>query len=159
MTVRARTRWAVANAGAASTDANEPSAHLWNPSASVTLEVVYLSIGHQSALAAATTRLTRTSTTGTGLPGQKYQPTQFNAFDQSAVNPSGAFLQMANFSANPTEIVSDLWRIKWVDPGANNLVQRRLDRRHPLEVPPGTGLAWWIDVISNNWSAVFEWYE
>lgn len=152
-------RYAVASGAAFATDAGEACAALWNPHASLSLYVVWAGIGHLNALVGGTFRLSRISSRGTA--GATVTPDADNAFDRHAVPPSGALLDVGNYTVAPTEAGPEIWRFRYIE-GANSYVSRAYPnkRKHyPVEVPAGTGLCWFCDVALVNGLACFRWDE
>lgn len=150
-----RERFSVATPQALSADAGESPGLLWNPSSTVTLHVVHVLWMQALAVAAETTRLTRITTDGAG--GNTYTPDADNAYGRLVAPASGAYARSGNMTANPTEAGPDLWRQPWPN-GAQTTGGRRF-QKVALQVPPGTGLAFWVIVGGSAMSTTWTWEE
>lgn len=150
-------RYAVANTTATGCDIGEAVAFLWNPSSTIALRLVFLGIGHAGATAGMSLRLSRIDGQGTG--GTTITPDLDDGFRRRADPPSGAFMKMGNFTTSPTEVTPELWRATLHDTGANQLWTREFQKRSPLWIPPGSGLAFFSPVAVTAISSEWEWDE
>jgi hypothetical protein len=150
-------RYAVANTTATGCDIGEAVAFLWNPSSTVALRLVFLGIGHAGATAGMSLRLSRIDGQGTG--GTTYTADADDGFRPRAAPPSGAFMKMGNFTTSPTEVTPELWRITLHDAAANQHWNREWQKRSPLMVPAGSGLAIFSPVALTAVSSEWEWDE
>ena len=128
----------------------EPVAVLWNPSANRTLyvsQVAFFGEGMSVNVSRVTTR---------GTPGSTVTPDADNAFSRQAAPPSGAELNLADFSVAPTRVPPGLkqFRIGNIAGSGFDIWIAR------FEVPPGTGCC--IEYISGtavSRSVYYRWWE
>lgn len=118
-------------------DAGEPLFTLWNPHASIALRVIAIGFERQSTDVYGL-EIIRISTRGTAANTET--PTAENDVSRRVAPPSGAVIDRGNFTANPTFTGPNLAKYK---PGevAGSGFMWYLDRRKPIVVPGGTGLA------------------
>ena len=117
--------------------ADHAIASLWNPSATKRIKVVEFAIFKAGAGAANDSlKLERITTKGT--PGSTVTPDADNSAEADAVPDSGAVLDLAAFTVQPTRATPALFG--WVAPAvaAAGLVY---PFPRGLTIPPGTGLA------------------
>lgn len=134
-------RYAVGGRTAAGTQ-NEPLGALWNPHASIDLHVLFWSI--DVAIAAAT-RFFLARITTRGTPGSTVTPDADNALDRRASPASGALLDLADYTVNPTIETPPLERFEISAP-LGSAIWKSYDPLRPLLVPAGTGLC----LMENN---------
>ena len=135
-------RYGVGVSGAAPSGAVEPHSALWNPSADIPLFLVYVCCAVPGGTAAQII-LCRITTRGT--PGSTVTPDADNDFDRELAPPSGAEVNLADFTVAPT-VGSDLDR--WFTTAGGGSVDRWFGQpdssragTKAIEVPPGTGLS------------------
>ncbi len=115
-------------------------AHLWNPDTAQRLRVIEFGY-HNASAGTSTQRFRLFRTTGRGTPGSTVTPDADNAWDVNDSPPSGALLDLAVFTIQPTKADPGLQGIHHSTGGTGTPgtgFVYRPDR--PLWVPPGTGL-------------------
>ncbi len=136
--------------------AGESLAALWNPHATQMLRVTYIAIAENSITAPQSVTLRRTTTRGT--PASTITPDADNAYDFRSAPPSGALLDLGDFTVAPTLAAAVLWR--WTASAAQGCGAE--DRFPCLCVPAGTGLAL-VDAAALAWTSAsdltFTWEE
>ena len=116
--------------------ANHAAVGLWNPSSTVRLYVVQI---HCSKTVATVDnhQLRRISARGTA--GSTVTPAAADSFDARVAPPSGALLDLAAYSAQPTLISGSMMRTHL--PAAIGAGYMWVFEGNPLVVPPGEGIA------------------
>lgn len=110
-------------------------AALWNPHASIRLKVAAIHVFKQGAGAADEPVIRRSTTRGTA--GSTITPTNVNDFERVTAPPSGALLDLAAFSAQPTLEALGLHGAVIASAVGSGLMWVFSE---PLEVPAGNGL-------------------
>lgn len=117
--------------------ADHAIAQLWNPHSTQRIRVNQFGIFKAAAGAAADSfRLKRSTARGTA--GSTVTPDIDNHSERAAAPPSGALLDLAAFSVQPTLDASELW----IDCQPGNLAGAGMmfDIPGGIVIPPGTGL-------------------
>ncbi len=114
---------------------NHAMAALWNPSTTVQLRVDVIEICTTTAVAIEVA-VRRISARGT--PGSSVTSTINNAHGQEVAPPSGAILDKAAYSVQPTAIANDLCRFQLPAAIGSAMIWQF---REPIEINPGQGLA------------------
>jgi len=150
-TVRGRTAATAANA-------NDTIAQLWNPSSSQRLRLIQFGlIKNAAGTAGDSFRLRRTSARGTA--GSTVTPGQAHHSIFGVAPVSGALLDLAAFTVQPTLVAGELGP-DWI---ANSLTACGLHYPIPggIEIPPGAGLAL-VQAAATIWpisGVTFVWLE
>lgn len=130
-------RYAVTGRNAAGTNNNRQGA-LWNPSSAKPLWVESFLYATQDTNKTMSYTLRRITTRGT--PGSTVTPDIDNDYDKALAPPSGAVLDLAIYTVNPTEETAPyMEQVKGADTttaGCGFI----LEFDPPLKIPPGTGL-------------------
>lgn len=116
--------------------ANHAGAQLWNASTTKSIFVTQISWS-KTVATADNVGIVRSSARGTA--GSTVTPAQQNDFAYDAAPPSGALLDLAAFSVQPTLISSTAYMFRWHLPAAVG-AGFILPLPQPIEVPQSTGL-------------------
>lgn len=128
--------WNVAGRSAA-TDAaaNGVCAQLWNPHSTKRVRVNAVHLFHQ---AATTPQIgIRRSTARGATPGSTVTPTIASDTNRDIAPPSGAVLELANFTTEPTLEGVDMWRWAPAAVAGSGVIWVP---RNGILIPPGSGL-------------------
>jgi hypothetical protein len=139
------------------TTAGECFAGFWNPSGTVRLHVTQVQLLHTGGTASNVMRFYLARTTARGTPNATVTPDADNAYERLAAPPSGAVLDLGNFSVEPTEVTPYIFRAY---PGQGQGAGAMWTLKAPLHVPPGTGLGLFVtDTVTLRAAVTFEWWE
>ncbi len=116
--------------------ANHAGAALWNPHSTIPLRVTEIA---WSKTVATADNLAIMRITARGTAGSTVTPTIVNDFLRGVAPPSGALLDLAAYTVQPT-LDGSLYLYRWNLPAAVG-AGIFWTFRTPLRVPPGTGLA------------------
>jgi hypothetical protein len=146
--------YSVAAVTATTAEAGEPYAALWNPSSSISLHVTWLSWFGLST-SGSQLQIARISTRGT--PGSTITPGSDNSWDRTAAPPSGALLDLANYTAAAT-VDAVLMQTNTSPRNGAGMV---LFLAKGITVPPGTGLAMICPaaMTTGGYEVAFGWRE
>lgn len=116
---------------------NHAGAQLWNPSASRTLFVTQIAWSKTIATA---DNLAVVRTSARGTAGSTVSSALQDDYDYDGAPPTGAVLDLAAFSGQPTIVASASPMFRWYLPAAigSGFIW---PCPAPIKVPPGTGLA------------------
>ena len=112
--------------------AGHVAAQIWNPAAARRIRVREI---HCAITVAGVCNVAVRRSTARGTPGATVTPDLDNADERDTAPQSGALLDLAAFTVQPTLDTSDLWR--WIIPSA---VGAGVMYPCDFTVPPGTGL-------------------
>jgi hypothetical protein len=136
--------------------ADEVAAQIWNPHATQRIMLVEFMVVKQAAGAVTdSVRLQRSTVRGT--PASTVTPDIDNHFERSIAPPSGALLDLADFSTEPTLDASALGPT-FILSQRGSMVSYAFPGGHV--VPPGTGIA--ISTVAANFpisEVTFTWLE
>jgi hypothetical protein len=110
-------------------------AELWNPHSTITLFVKEI---HWFKTVATVDNASVQRSTAKGTAGSTVTPTIASSFSRGVDRPSGATLELATFSAQPTLEGVPLLRANF--PAAIASGAMWSFRNQPIEIPPGAGL-------------------
>lgn len=157
-------RYAVGGRSAAN-GAGEALATLWNPHASQSLYVIEFEVVSLGANSGCIGTLQRATVRGT--PGSTITPDLDNSYSRRAAPPTGALLDLGDYTTNATLDTSILWRVN--TPGGANtagsgahlmLGVDEIEDDHGIEVPFGTGLTYVsTQALSGGADVRFTWEE
>lgn len=153
-------RYCVGGRIGATGGAGEVIAQLWNPHASLPLRVAYVAFAGSGGASPADALVQRTTARGT--PGSTTTPDADAAANRRASPPSGALLDLSDFTVNATVDASVLrrWTSSGVVAAGFDAWHHDGDRFGGIIVPAGTGLAL---VATAAWTAAgdatFWWDE
>jgi hypothetical protein len=136
----------------------EPLACLWNPSSTLELRVLFLSLIGVGGTPGQEPLLRRSTTRGT--PGSTITPDIDNHSIHELAPPSGALLDLADYSVVPTVDASTL--MKFLTPQssiAQGPGKTTWFREPGITIPPSTGLI--VDNVggASIWDISFWWEE
>lgn len=142
---------------ATATTANHVIAALWNPHATERITVTEIGLFKTAAGAAGdAVILQRTTTRGT--PGSTITPAIQQGYERDVAPSSGALLDLAAFSAQPTLETGGLRGFVAAAVAASGIV---FPLPRGLVIPPGAGLAL-VQIAATAWPAsevYFEWED
>jgi hypothetical protein len=132
--------------GAVAATNNHAAGALWNPHSTKRLWVVDMSWA-VTAGGATSPRIALIRTSTQGAPGSTVTPGIGNAWEGDVAPPTGAVLDLAAYSVQPTLQPEALWRDTWA-PTVGIGFQKLFPEG--ICVPPGTGLA----MITTSFDAI-----
>lgn len=142
----------VAGRTAATAAVNNAVCTLWNPSTAFRIHVIEFGVFITTAGTAAQTIIVQRAT-ARGTAGSTVTPDIDNDSDRLLVPPSGALLDLAAYSAQPTFDASELFRFPLANVAGSGVVIP-----FDVDIPPGTGLtlkatltAWPASDVNFNW--------
>ena len=121
--------------GTTAATADHAISQLWNPSSAVTLYLKEIHVVKVTATGLNVLQLRRSTARGTA--GSTITPTIVNEYDNALAPPSGALIDLAAFSAQPT--LSALNLHSWILPAAIGSGVMWVFEE-PIRIKPGTGI-------------------